>query len=651
MSDKNISEEKIEWETTFNAIPDLLMLLDENHRILKMNKAMAAKLSIRPDDSIGQTCYKLVHKSDKPIEHCPHTKLMADGKEHTKEVYDENFGGYFFVSLSPLYDSNGKLKGSVHIARDINEQKKAALALKQSEERLHLVVDATPLCIWMSGTDKLCNYFNKGWLDFRGRTFEEEFGNGWAEGVHKDDFDMCLDIYCKSFDKRQPFEVQYRLKRHDGQYRWILDKGVPCVLSDGTFIGYLGGCLDITELKEMEDKIKEANDRLLKILDSLDAVIYVTDIQTYEIIFVNRYFRNALGKDNIVGNICWKTFQEGQNGPCSFCSNDKLIDEKGEPRGKYTWEFQNTVNKRWYYVQDRAIKWINGRVVRLEIATDITERKQMEEQLEIKTIELSQLNSNLEEQVRNKINELRQKEQMLIQQSKMASMGEIIGLIAHQWKQPLNAVALIVQDLKDAYQYGELNDKYIEDSVASTMDQIKFMSKTIDDFRNYLIPSNKKTQFDVKTVIKDLILMFTHIFDKNDIEVSLNVADNTKTAAEGYQNEFKHVVLNILNNSRDAIISARNRGIKICGSIEISLSNDKDSELVIVSIRDNGGGIPENIINRIFEPYFSTKGSEGTGIGLYMSKTIIETNMNGKLRVRNVDCGAEFCIEIKCPKI
>ncbi|QWR76912.1 sensor histidine kinase [Candidatus Magnetomonas plexicatena] len=280
------------------------------------------------------------------------------------------------------------------------------------------------------------------------------------------------------------------------------------------------------------------------------------------------------------------------------------------------------------------------------LLVQITERKRIAEELKEKTVLLQDFNESLKSMVKEETTKHRQKEQMLMQQSKMASMGEMIGLIAHQWKQPLNAVTLNVQDFKEAYIHGELDDKYISETVDSTMRQIEFMAKTIDDFRNFFIPSKRKVKFDVKSAIEELLSMFIHIYHRHDVDVTLTVQPDTLLLTEGYPNEFKQVVLNIMNNSKDAIKSRRNSDISISGVIEINIANNEDKSKVIISLKDYGGGIADDVIDNIFEPYFTTKGTEGTGIGLYMSKTIIETNMGGSLTVHNVDGGAEFVISL-----
>ncbi|MDH3315937.1 MAG: diguanylate cyclase [Gammaproteobacteria bacterium] len=147
--------------------------------------------------------------------------------------------------------------------------------------------------------------------------------------------------------------------------------------ADGSIVGLLGVSTDITERKRAEYLLKESHERLLTVLDSLDAVVYVADMETYELLFVNKFVVDVFG--DIVGQPCWKAFQAGQSGPCAFRTNNKLLDAAGNPAEIYHWEFQNTITGRWYDIRDRAIRWVNERIVRLEIAVDVTERKQMDD--------------------------------------------------------------------------------------------------------------------------------------------------------------------------------------------------------------------------------------------------------------------------------
>ncbi|MBF0343908.1 MAG: PAS domain S-box protein [Nitrospirae bacterium] len=262
--------------------------------------------------------------------------------------------------------------------------------------------------------------------------------------------------------------------------------------------------------------------------------------------------------------------------------------------------------------------------------------------------DILEFNRNLEQKVVDETKRRSEQEQLLIQQSKMAAMGEMISSIAHQWKQPLNVISLIVQDLADAYSFGELDKEYMNKSEQKIMQQIQFMAKTIDDFRDFLRPSKEKSMFDLKKAIEDIINMFSPLFKKNGIALNLLPTEEVNLTVLGYPNEFKQVVLNLINNSRDAIISRREKGLsenRAEDRIDINLL--KTDGKLAVSIGDTGGGIPKDIIDKIFDPYFTTKTSDkGTGIGLYMSKTIIENNMGWRLTVSNTNGGAEFRIEI-----
>jgi signal transduction histidine kinase len=278
---------------------------------------------------------------------------------------------------------------------------------------------------------------------------------------------------------------------------------------------------------------------------------------------------------------------------------------------------------------------------------------------------LKELNRTLENRVKEEVEISRQKDYMLIQQSKMASMGEMIGAIAHQWRQPLNAVALFVQDARDAFDCGELDKAYMSEMVENTLKQVDFMSNTINDFTNFFKPSKKKLPFEINTAIKEVIYLVSDLFKKTNIRITLSCkypeaiqrppenlmekicSSEPELAAEGFKNEFKQAILNILCNARDAIAKSKETGIlskDADGEISVELSTSGDT--VKIELKDNGGGIPAEVIDKLFEPYFTTKGSEGTGIGLYMSKIIIESNMGGRLYAANAGKGAVFTIEL-----
>ncbi len=235
--------------------------------------------------------------------------------------------------------------------------------------------------------------------------------------------------------------------------------------------------------------------------------------------------------------------------------------------------------------------------------------------------------------------ELHNKDRLLILQSRQAAMGETIDFIAHQWKQPLNTLSLIVQYFRESYRDGEMTDEDLDKTVDQITDLVMHMAQTIDDFRSFSRPDRDMRAFKLKDMVAKTVALVGDSFKAKRILVTTKADDDLMITS--YQNEYCQVLLNILNNARDALVERNVTSPRI----EIELF--KEGERTVTSISDNAGGIPEEIIERIFEPYFTTKNAvQGTGIGLYMSKTIIEKNMKGKISVRNTGEGAEFRIEV-----
>ena len=235
--------------------------------------------------------------------------------------------------------------------------------------------------------------------------------------------------------------------------------------------------------------------------------------------------------------------------------------------------------------------------------------------------------------------ELRLKDQLLLQQSRMAAMGEMLGNIAHQWRQPLNLVGLKIQEIGLSYKLGAFSEELLDVNVSKAMEILLHLSKTIDDLRTLSTPDKVKISFKVEEVIAKTFSLIGENLKAQGIGIEINVGDDARI--EGYPNEYAQVLLNILMNSRDAFLE---RGIK---DPRISIRAWMENERAELVISDNAGGIDEKIIGKIFDPYFTTKDlGKGTGVGLFMSKTIIEKNMGGRLTVRNTDDGVEFRISV-----
>ena len=269
---------------------------------------------------------------------------------------------------------------------------------------------------------------------------------------------------------------------------------------------------------------------------------------------------------------------------------------------------------------------------------------------------LSNLNHELEERVLERtraltretaerlqaMEELRKKDEVLMQQSRQAAMGEMIGNIAHQWRQPLNAVGLLVQDLALSYEYGNFDKVYLDASSNKIMELVRHMSQTIDDFRNFFSPDKEMSEFHLGRVVDRALALIGGSLNDKGIRVEVDTAE--APVVTGHPNEFSQVLLNIINNAMDAF-AGKHCPDRCDPWIGVKITSEGGK--AVLRITDNAGGIDERIIDRIFEPYFTTKEQgKGTGIGLYMAKNIVEKNMNGSLTARNLGDGAEFRIEV-----
>ena len=247
---------------------------------------------------------------------------------------------------------------------------------------------------------------------------------------------------------------------------------------------------------------------------------------------------------------------------------------------------------------------------------------------------LKKINDTLETRVKEEVAKNTKQLQLLQQQSKMAQMGEMIGAIAHQWRQPLNVISTSIQNLKYDYQDGFLKDeKYIKEFIDKNKKTIGFMSSTIDDFRNFFRVDKERVNFHILKSTQSVIDIQSIQLKEYDIDITLS---GEEFEFYGFASEYQQVILNLVSNAKDMLIDEKieNPMIKVVA---------KDG---IVTIEDNAGGMPDDIIDRIFEPYFTTKEQgKGTGMGLYMSKIIIEDNMGGELSVENIESGAIFTID------
>ena len=252
---------KSEWQLRayLDNISDTIWLINANMNMAYVSPSVTHLLGVLPEELVGRPSALVIHPDDMGIV----TDAMRYVMEHPGEPHTIQYrvshkdGRWIHVESTGVnMQGNPAINGVLVAMRDVTERKQAEIALRESENRFRTIANSAPLLIWMSGADKLCNFFNKGRLQFTGRSMEQEAGNGWTEGVHPDDLKNCVDTYVNAFDARQEFCMEYRLRRYDGEYRWLMDCGVPRFDSAGMFLGYIGNCIDITERKQAEVEIK-----------------------------------------------------------------------------------------------------------------------------------------------------------------------------------------------------------------------------------------------------------------------------------------------------------------------------------------------------------------------------------------------------------
>ena len=261
---------------------------------------------------------------------------------------------------------------------------------------------------------------------------------------------------------------------------------------------------------------------------------------------------------------------------------------------------------------------------------EIAERKDAEDAL-------IALNETLEQRVSSEVAANREKDHMLIQQSRLAAMGEMVHNIAHQWRQPLNSLGLLISNIQDDFKFNSLSQETLDQDVTNARRLIERMSTTIDDFRDFFRSDREKSSFDVATAVQEAIFIVEASLKSNKIDLVVDTPSGL--FASGFQSQYGQAVLNLLANAKEAICDRQISD----GQIRVTLRQEGD--YAVLRVEDNGGGFSPDIMPRLFDPYFTTKDA-GTGIGLYMTKMIIERNMDGAISAENSEKGACFILSI-----
>jgi len=290
---------------------------------------------------------------------------------------------YLILVAAMAYELSYDLIRTAQVTRQLQASE---ATLRESEQRFRIVADAAPVLIWMSGVDKLCTFFNKRWFEFTGRSPEQEMGNGWADGVHPEDLDRYFDTYTEAFDARKPFVMQYRLRRNDGEYRWISDEGVPRFDAQGRFVGYIGSCVDVTDLLRQQKALHQFEERVALAAEAAQLGVWELDT-TSNRIWVSDKVRQ-LFQFPPDDEITYSEFEKRVH-PDDRAARDRVMRRTIQAHSSYETEYRIVLPDgtiRWIGGRARCVSDTKGKPTRLlGVSMDITERKQAEELFQLAT--------------------------------------------------------------------------------------------------------------------------------------------------------------------------------------------------------------------------------------------------------------------------
>jgi two-component system, LuxR family, sensor kinase FixL len=523
---------------------------------------------------------------------------------------------YFTVWRRGRSGANDRPSGRPGATLDITRPKPDE-ALREIEERFRTVADTAPMLIWMSGPDKLCNFFNKGWLDFTGRSLEKELGDGWAKGVHPDDLAGCLKTYVESFDARRPFTIEYRLRRHDGEYRWISDVGVPRFDSRRNFLGYIGSAVDLTERMQSEERFRlvvEASPNGIILVDEQGRITLV-NAQTEKLFGYSRPELIGEPVDLLVPER-WRAGHTSHRDRFGKVAGARMMGARGElfGRRKDGTEFPIEIGLSPIQGQD-------GKQV-LAVVVDITARKEAEAEALRQRVELAHV-------------------------ARVSTMGELAASVAHELNQPLAAI-LANTEAADLF----LNQKppalgELRDILADIRKDDERAGEVIRRMRTLLRKHElERRPLTINSVVEDVFRVVSSDAALRQTTISADLGPVLPEII-GDRVHLQQVVLNLILNGMDAMAGQPRERRRL--SVRTRAGVDGVNGAVELAVIDTGHGIEPDKLERVFEPFYTTK-PHGMGMGLSISHTIIEAHRGRIWAENNASGGATFYVALPVAK-
>jgi PAS domain S-box-containing protein len=583
------------------------IIVDEENRpvdyvFLEVNEAFEKLTGLKKEYIVGKRVTEVLPGT----EHDPADwigrfgEVALTGKATKFENYSEVIDKWYSVSASS--HERGYF---IVLFDDITRRKQYEAKLKESEERFQGAFQYSAVGMGLVTTEGKWMRVNEALCKIVGYSEEELLSLSFQDITYPDDLDGDLKYVRQMLNgERSNYNMEKRYIRKDGQIVWVL-LSVSLVRDlHGEPVHFVSQVQDITERKKSERYLQEAHERLLTILDSIESLIYVADMESYELLFVNKYGRDIWG--DISGQTCWKVLQSGQTQPCEFCTNKYLLDPEGRPTGTYAWEFQNTANGRWYFIRDRAVRWFDGRIVRLEIASDITERKTAELEREHLTTKLEHKNKEMEQLVYVTSHDLRTPLAIVQGYAKELemTMNQIVTEIEHEKMSPhvnkkLNSYANDIQE----------TNKYIRSNIQK-MDALLYGLLKLSRSGNVEINIGP---LDMNKLAGDV----KRSLDFKIREAGASIEISELPSGIGDETQINQVFSNLLGNALKYLDPER-PGI-------IMMSGNREGSESIYCVEDNGVGIESSERDRIFNIFYQGHSSAaGEGLGLTIVSKILE---------------------------
>jgi PAS domain S-box-containing protein len=502
---------------------------------------------------------------------------------------------------------------------------RAETAARESEDRFRLLADTAPLMIWMSGADASRTYFNRRWLEMTGRRVDEDLGERWADSVHPDDRRLAVDTYHAAVSERQPFTLDYRLRRWDGDDRWVLDHGVPRIDENGDFTGYVGSVIDITALNTALRAVLESTALRSAIFGSLYGQVAAID-RDGVIIAVNSSwtrFAEESGVDPARGATVGVNFLDACRRAAAAGDGDAaraleaitavLAGKQEDARLEYACRVQSV--ERWFEMTVEPFRRPDGGAVISYI--DITRRRHAED-------------------------EARRQREELAHAQRVTTLGELSASLAHEINQPLAAIVTNAQAAVRLLERAGLVHADVSEALADIAADAQRASAIIRRLRALSRKEHASQRgLDLNEIIDDVVTLLRYDLARKNITV-IRSADAIAPLVSGDPVQLQQVILNLVVNASEAI------GIAPDGPREIRITTAlRAAGVVEVRVRDTGVGAKPSELERMFERFVSTKPG-GLGMGLAISRSIVEAHGGRIVAEANPDRGLTFCVELPC---